>query len=635
MSNQLQNSIQKNHAQSAIRDQALYEVQSCIGCNECLIACPIEEKALINISTLNTAVLSEQLSDHEGALTSFLEACTQCQRCVPVCPVDISRANMVLYNQQKLERQGRDRALPITWIDTNGEEVQTLSGWTVDEVALVLKEWQVTPNAHDYTLRSLTWSASILILDEGEQLFNAGDYHELLYIVLNGRLATSDAAHDLLYHEEGDLLGLAATLTDEAEHHGVYAHERTEVLRVHKTIIHRLSLDDAGFKRDLDHAYQHHHIHRLFTSTSPFATLSEEEQQRLLDRAELMELSEGETLLTPNQKFEGLYLVKAGFLQLRHEARALDYYGPGDTLGTHSVLRLPIYPHAVLRATTRCVLLFIHRKQLRQVLTKHSQIINRLEQEYNEYLLELDQEIYDVTQPKRSTTNFALNLTNIGERGLLGAERLLVIDQNLCTDCNACVDACQSRHGAPRLKRTGLQLDHLLFPSACRHCEDPKCLMCTVRGITRESSGEIRIDPDGPCVGCGACATRCPYDNIQMVPRRQLGKSVSRGSLWRRVLSRFLPSLTPAGETQLWTSPSRSDYLKPSTRVLPSVHEPRPALETGMHMVATKCDLCVDHKDQACVSACPVGAAFRVSGQELYEAQVTHPKVSNILPKSS
>src|SRR6185436_2072177 len=54
--------------------------------------------------------------------------------------------------------------------------------------------------------------------------------------------------------------------------------------------------------------------------------------------------------------------------------------------------------------------------------------------------------------------------------------------------------------------------------SACRHCEDPVCLLCSVNGIVREPDGEIRIVPDN-CIGCGACAARCPYGNIQMHER--------------------------------------------------------------------------------------------------------------------
>ena len=79
------------------------------------------------------------------------------------------------------------------------------------------------------------------------------------------------------------------------------------------------------------------------------------------------------------------------------------------------------------------------------------------------------------------------------------------------------LDACGRRHGQSRLQLRGLQLDNLLFPTACRHCEDPVCLLCSVNGIVRIPSGEITIVDDN-CIGCGACAERCPYGNISMHP---------------------------------------------------------------------------------------------------------------------
>jgi len=157
---------------------------------------------------------------------------------------------------------------------------------------------------------------------------------------------------------------------------------------------------------------------------------------------------------------------------------------------------------------------------------------------------------------------------------------VLLIDTSICTDCNNCVDACGRRHGYSRIERTGLQLGNMLFPSACRHCEDPVCLLCSVNGIVREPDGEIRIVPDN-CIGCGACAERCPYDNIQM---HELAEQREGG---------FLSKLFRRAE-----EPSAEDQLK--------------------QRIAVKCDLCAGYDYYACVHACPVGAAMRVDPVEVF-----------------
>jgi Fe-S-cluster-containing hydrogenase component 2 len=126
-----------------------------------------------------------------------------------------------------------------------------------------------------------------------------------------------------------------------------------------------------------------------------------------------------------------------------------------------------------------------------------------------------------------------------------------------------------------------LQLGNLLFPSACRHCEDPVCLLCSVNGIVREPNGEIKIVPDA-CIGCGACASRCPYGNIQMHERGEAASAPA--SAWS--IFSWLPGR------------GRGDMAT-------SVHDPD-------DRVAVKCDLCSGYQKYACVHACPVGAVMRV-----------------------
>jgi Fe-S-cluster-containing hydrogenase component 2 len=102
------------------------------------------------------------------------------------------------------------------------------------------------------------------------------------------------------------------------------------------------------------------------------------------------------------------------------------------------------------------------------------------------------------------------------------------------------------------------------------------CLLCSVDGIVRRPSGEIAILPDN-CIGCGACAERCPYGNIRMHPVEPAPRSI-----FRRLF----------------------DYLR----------GPRDTIDEADPSVpkkAVKCDLCAGHDDYACVTACPVGAAFR------------------------
>lgn len=185
-------------------------------------------------------------------------------------------------------------------------------------------------------------------------------------------------------------------------------------------------------------------------------------------------------------------------------------------------------------------------------------------------------------------TQLAMSTEVLVEKGLAAGHEVLVVDQNKCVNCQNCVDACGRRHTYSRLALRGLQVDNFLFPAACRHCEDPVCLLCSVNGIVRMPSGEITIVEDN-CIGCGACAERCPYGNIRMHPVDK----PQEGFLLRLM-----------GVLGFRARQEAQAELKPGARRL-----------------AVKCDLCASYPDYACVTACPVGAMFRIDPMKSLESQ--------------
>ncbi len=162
--------------------------------------------------------------------------------------------------------------------------------------------------------------------------------------------------------------------------------------------------------------------------------------------------------------------------------------------------------------------------------------------------------------------NEALELL-VDERVHIGAAAM-VIDMDRCTRCDDCVRACSDAHdGNPRFLRSGPRIGPLMVASACMHCADPVCMIgCPTAAISRDkATGNILID-DNTCVGCGTCASSCPWDNIRMVEIRDTSGEVIRDL---------------------------------------ELHEPI--------RKATKCDLCIDEwGGPACQRACPHDALVRV-----------------------
>ena len=127
--------------------------------------------------------------------------------------------------------------------------------------------------------------------------------------------------------------------------------------------------------------------------------------------------------------------------------------------------------------------------------------------------------------------------------GATGMRRLPVvskfIDTTTCIGCKACEVACQEWNdlGPVPTRQTGTyqtmpELDPefwnlirfneqefdggvvwLMRKDQCMHCEDPGCLAaCPAPGaIVQYENGIVDVNPEA-CIGCGFCATGCPFD---------------------------------------------------------------------------------------------------------------------------
>jgi ferredoxin len=78
--------------------QVKQEIHACIGCNECLLACPALSET-ITIDVLNKETLTGPIT---SAVARFARACYQCGACVPACPVGLHRDTMMMWLKVRL-----------------------------------------------------------------------------------------------------------------------------------------------------------------------------------------------------------------------------------------------------------------------------------------------------------------------------------------------------------------------------------------------------------------------------------------------------------------------------------------------------------------------------------------------------
>jgi Fe-S-cluster-containing dehydrogenase component/CRP-like cAMP-binding protein len=192
------------------------------------------------------------------------------------------------------------------------------------------------------------------------------------------------------------------------------------------------------------------------------------------------------------------------------------------------------------------------------------------------------------------------------ETGVVDGVNLLVMDMAKCIRCGNCSFACHKVHGNSRLVRRGIHIERpwkpnkqatqsVLVPTVCMHCQDPECLTgCPTGAIARFPDGEIDINA-ATCIGCGDCATQCPYNAISMIARP--GTMNGNGASIFAKLS--------IGEGNM----------------------PAPVTQTE-NLLAAKCNLCKGtglnpprSKTAAysCEENCPTGALVRVNPREYFD----------------
>ena len=369
----------------------------------------------------------------------------------------------------------------------------------------------------------------------------------------------------------------------------VKAVEDTEVLEIKRNVLFMLQRN-AVSREKLEQVYRKRSLNKRLANLDLFSGLPSEDVdmmvQWLAPRVDLVTVDPGQTIFKQSEIAEDFFIVALGFVKVSQNygrgERVLNYLGPGHSFGEIGLLAdfdHENVPGARRTRTATCSaldhveLIRVSSEVFDELITRSPSLRQSMEAKAKELLA------------RDRKTNRHLNSIasqDYLEQGLYMAQSLLVLDLERCTRCDECTKACSDTHdGVTRLIRDGLRFDKYLIASSCRSCMDPYCLVgCPVDAIHR-SGKSLEIEIEDYCIGCGLCASNCPYGNINMhgFPKMELN---DKGKL-------------------------KKVYDHVDGKKLPVVQQR-----------ATTCDLCtsVDGKP-SCVYACPHDAAHRMTGAEL------------------
>ncbi len=612
-------------------ERTQFEIDMCIGCNRCMDACPVPLSSQVCIAELNTGTVSDQVA---SIVADFTHECILCGSCVPVCPVDNHRDLLMMALKERVggswnvqpELQGVAAALP--------------DGWTISMLMSRLREQpflldpQQVPDT--YLLHILAASQQH-ILSPGEMVIREGDYGRDLYLVLEGRLQqmTSNIDNKALpvaILSRGEYVGEDGMLTGQPYKSSARAQTMALLLQVPEQVMQRLMELVPGVQQHFEHFNSARSLKSILKRMALFSGIADADIESLVRQTPVKQYERNVELFTEDRTGqplrETLHVLLEGFVKVARRVEARngestgemhilayrqggDYFAGGlDLLGDG---------HAVTVTTiNRCRVAEVPRHVLLALFQRYPEVDSRFSQRLREYIeTAVAMQGYAIATGalKHFTStrgpvdpHVQAGLHALVKDGVVEGTEVLVIDLDKCIHCNECEMACERRHGHSRMNRKGMVVGNISIATACRQCQDPICMLCSRAGIARHPNGEVYITES--CIGCGICAERCPYGAISIV---QVDDTEPAHTSWQR-FSSFFSGETSKERTRknlpvVSAQAAGGSYAAPGPL---ATLRPRSGYDELRKKVAIKCDLCAGYSDQACVQACPMGAAIRV-----------------------
>jgi Fe-S-cluster-containing hydrogenase component 2/CRP-like cAMP-binding protein len=615
-------------------EQVRFEIDMCIGCDRCMRACPVPMSSMVHIADLNRATISDDVT---SLVARFTEECVMCGSCVPVCPVD---------NHRDLLMLSLKRRLGIRWdgkVDMSRVLHYLPPGWDVGLLLARLREMPMFSDAQlvpENYLLHLVATSKLLSLLPGTVVMREGEYSRAIYLILEGRFSLSSAGADggdmpIAVLRRGEYMGEQGLLTGQPRHATARAQAAAVVLEVPEQVMQRLVEIVPAVKHFFEQLNDARSIESILKRMALFQGIPGADIRLVAEQTAVRRYDREERLFTEDgpggPPRDAMHIILEGFVKVARRSspgisgtmhnytgeRILayrqggDYFAGGlDLLGDGRAVSVTAITRARVAEIPPVVLtnLFTRYPEVRQRFTTRMQ-------QYRDAAAAAQTGIFDPlahtgTQAATADSGADARAARAGLRALVGGgvvegTEVLVIDLDKCVHCNECEEACARRHGHSRMNRKGMVVGNISIATACRQCQDPVCMLCSRAGIARLPGGEVYITES--CIGCGICAERCPYDNISIMTLEEERADTGAGAGWQRFSSFFTRG---AGKERGRKSlPVLASAAAPGPL---DTHQQRDAYGEMRKKVAIKCDLCAGYNNQACVQACPTGAAIRV-----------------------
>ncbi len=462
------------------------------------------------------------------------------------------------------------------------EKLKFLQGTLEKRLDAVAGTIPLVAHVQKKRLRELLLQATVHHVQSGHLIYKEDDFSDSLYMMMDGKVgltfATQPPGQLPIILTRGAFFGEMSLLSGRRRSATITSASSAVLIEAPRKAVLRLMANEPTVKRCIDESF----ISRALRSLL-LGEIKESLAQELAQKATIKSFKKDEVIIKQGEIGDAFYLIRSGLVKvLKQEGgkeTVVKYIPAGQYFGEMALLdeRNPTRK-ATVTATTRTEVIQLMKDDFWVLLRRYPEYERKLREEAQRVVLH-GQAVQVMQAGGGDMVNRML------QEGVFEGTDVLLIDENKCVRCDNCVKACAETHGGQtRLYRNeGILFGNLLVPTSCRHCENPLCLTDCPPGdaIQRDPKGEVYIN-EKKCIGCGNCASNCPYGNILMLhPKPPLS-----------ALDRLL------GLVGVASKEADADDLPTK---------------------AVKCDLCRnDAAGPACVRSCPTGAAIRVTPADYF-----------------
>jgi len=464
------------------------------------------------------------------------------------------------------------------------EKLSFLSGTVAERLAHIAGVIPLLAKAQKQPLRELILQATVHRMGGAHVVFQEDDFSDSLFLILDGKVSVRFRkqlpGERPFILRQGEYFGEMSLLSGRRRSGTVTTVGPAVLIEVPRKAMLRLMANEPAVKQAVDETF----IIRALR-LSLWKDLDDDFARTLARQVRIKSFPHDTVIVKQGDPGDAFYVIRSGSVKITKREdetdKVIKYLPAGEYFGEMALLDAEDPTRkATVTTTSKTEVIQLLKADFWSLLQRYPALEQQLRETVHRTRIQ--------SQATELMHTGDMNFVNkMLQEGVFQGTDVLLIDEHTCVRCDNCVKACETTHGGQtRLYREeGLLFGQFLVPTSCRHCENPLCLLDCPPGdaIQRDPKGEVFIN-EAKCIGCGNCASNCPYGNIFMLHPKQQEKRTA----WVRLLS-----LVGAGP-------------------------PAPPAE-DLPTKAVKCDLCRnDSAGPACVRSCPTGAAMRVTPEEYF-----------------